>query len=298
MPVTLNDGDILSMFAVGDGVNQDVGIFALPAGVEGFLVPLAGYVQIAHLAPFAADPDTAVSIEVDGVEVLSDVEFADSTGYLPLEADVEHLIEIFPAGSSTPAITGTATLMQGAEYAALATGGANNWDLELVLLEDDNSAPDAGKAHVRIGHLAPFAVGAANTRADVRLQDGTVLLDDVEYGDIAIYTPLDAGTYDLKITTADGTTTLIDPIPVVIAEGSVLSLFAVGDGVNQPAAVFALPAGQPGFLLPDRYYVYLPFVMRSPERPLHLNTGPQWAGAHAPAHFSPLVLPTNLRTLR
>jgi hypothetical protein len=33
---------ILSAFASGEGVNQDLGVFALPAGVEGFFLPLDG----------------------------------------------------------------------------------------------------------------------------------------------------------------------------------------------------------------------------------------------------------------
>ena len=159
---------------------------------------------VAHLAPFAKDPDTAVTVEVDGNPVLNGFEFSDSTGYLELDAGVDHLIEVFPAGSTTAAISATVNLTEGMAFTAIAIGGANSWDLGLKLLEDDNSAPSGGKAKVRIGHLAPFAAQATDTLADVRLQDGTVLLDDVPYGTIADWLELDADTYDLKITTADG----------------------------------------------------------------------------------------------
>ena len=37
LAVTFADGDILSAFATGEGVNQPLGIFALPAGMEVFL---------------------------------------------------------------------------------------------------------------------------------------------------------------------------------------------------------------------------------------------------------------------
>jgi hypothetical protein len=33
---------IISAFASGEGVNQDLGVFALPADMEGFFLPLAG----------------------------------------------------------------------------------------------------------------------------------------------------------------------------------------------------------------------------------------------------------------
>jgi hypothetical protein len=79
----------------------------------------------------------------------------------------------------------------------------------------------------------------------------------------ADYLALPAGTYDLKITTPGGATTLIDPLPVTLNDGDILSAFAIGDGTNQPTAVFALPAGKPGFILPDKYMLFLPFVARS-----------------------------------
>jgi hypothetical protein len=260
MPVDLMDGDILSVFAVGDGANQPVGAFALPSGTAGGLLPLAASLQVAHLAPFAMDPNTSVTIALDGAPVLTNVEFADSTGYLPVEAGIDHLVEIIPTGSMTPAITATVNLTQAMGYAAIATGGANGWPLEILLLENDDMAPTAGSAKVRIGHLAPFAAMAADTLADVRLQDDTIILDDVPYGAIAPYLELPAGSYDLKITTADGSVTLIDPIPVTLNDGDNLSVFAVGDAGNQPADAFALPLGQPGFLLPEFYTFYLPLV--------------------------------------
>lgn len=56
-------------------------------------------------------------------------------------------------------------------HLAVAVGDGVNQDLDLVLLEDDLSAPAAGEYHLRLSHLAPFAPGAA--AADVRLQDGS-----------------------------------------------------------------------------------------------------------------------------
>jgi hypothetical protein len=263
MPVTFNNGDILSVFAAGDGANQPVGAFALPSDAEGFLLPLAGSLQIAHLAPFAADPGTAVTVTLDGAPVLPDFEFADSTPYLPIEAGIDHLVEIFPGGAMDPAITATINLTQAFDYSVIAIGGANGWDLELLLQMDNNTPPAAGSFKVRIGHLAPFAATITDTLADVRLQDGTVILDDVPYGAVAPYLELPAGVYDLKITNADGSVTLIDPLPVSFKDGDVLSAYAAGDGVNQPVGAFALPSGVEGFLLPlTAQQIYLPIVMR------------------------------------
>ncbi|MGD9048359.1 MAG: hypothetical protein PVF77_09915, partial [Anaerolineae bacterium] len=70
-----------------------------------------------------------------------------------------------------------------------------------------------------------------------------------------------AGEYDLKITNADGTVTLIDPMPVTLNDGDIVSLFAVGDGANQPLGVFAWPSDQVGFLLPLGYKLYFPIIL-------------------------------------
>jgi hypothetical protein len=43
MPATFGGGDILSVFAVDDGTNQPLGVFALPSGQPGALLPLAKY---------------------------------------------------------------------------------------------------------------------------------------------------------------------------------------------------------------------------------------------------------------
>ena len=56
---------------------------------------------------------------------------------------------------------------------------------------------------------------------------------NVNFGDVTGYIELDAGTYDLIITTTGGGDILIDPRPVTFAEGEVVTTFATGDGANK-----------------------------------------------------------------
>jgi hypothetical protein len=228
-------------------------------------VPGPANLQVAHLAPFAMDPGTAVTVTLNGTPVLTDFAYGDSTEYLPVPAG-EYLVEIFPAGSATPAISGTVNLMSEAHYTAIATGDGVNQPLALMALVDDNTPPAAGSFKLRVGHLAPFAAGDA--LADVRLQDGTPVLENVAYGDVAAYLELPAGEYDLKITTPGGDVTLIDPEPVTFTDGQILSAFATGEGANQPLGAYALPAGEMGFFLPleeieEFYYYYLPLLSKN-----------------------------------
>jgi hypothetical protein len=209
------------------------------------------YLQVAHLAPFAMDPGTAVTITLNGIPALTDFAYGDSTGYIELPSG-EYDVEVWPAGSDSPAIAGTIELVHGMYYSAIAYGDGVNQALGLMLLEDDNTAPAAGKFHLRLGHLAPFAEGLAT--ADIRLQDGTPILEGVNFTDVTGYIELDAGEYDLKITTPGGETTLIDPLPVDFAEGATVTAFATGDAYNQDVGVFAWPPDMEGFFLPLAEY--------------------------------------------
>ncbi len=247
-PVTLNDGDIVDAYAVGDGSNQDLGVFLWPSNAAGFSAPLGtmANLQVIHLAPFATGMDTAVTVSLNGGDVLTDFVFADSTAYISVPAG-SYDVAITPNGAMDPAITGTVNLMAGNDYTAVAIGDGVNQDLGLLPLLNNNATPATGNAHLRLGHLAPFAAG--NATADVRLQDGTAVLTDVNFGDVAAYLPLPAGEYDLKITTPGGETTLIDLMPVTLDEGMIYTAFAVGDGVNEPVGAFVMADGQMGGLV-------------------------------------------------
>lgn len=202
-------------------------------------------VQLAHLAPFAAGPDSEVEIRINGEVIASAVAYGDSTGYLALDAGPAE-IEIFPAGSAEPAITATAELGANLSYTVIAVGDGSNQDLALTVLVDDLSTPVAGQFKLRLGHLAPFADGSAS--AEVRLADGS-LLAAVDFGDVGDFVELPAGSYDLVITAPGGEPVLIDPVAVDFMAGDIVSAFATGNGEAQILGAFALPVGQPGFFL-------------------------------------------------
>jgi hypothetical protein len=220
------------------------------------------WLQVVHLAPFAED--AGVTITLNDTPALTDFAYGNSTGYIDLTAGT-YDVAVIPTGASDPAIEATVTLQADTYYTVIAVGDGVNQDLDLILLEDDLTEPAEGMFHLRLGHLAPFAAGAAT--ADIRLQDGTPVLLDVDFGDVTGFMPLEAGEYDLKITTPGGEVTLIDPLPVTFTEGTIISAFASGDGMNQDLGVFALPAGEEGFFLPLQgeveYKLFLPLMLKN-----------------------------------
>jgi PKD repeat protein len=205
-------------------------------------------VQIAHLASFAPQAGSAVTVTLDSTPILTNFAFLDSTTYLTIPVGT-HEVGIVPAGSNTPVVTETVNLFAGTDYTILATGDGANQPLDLLLLVDDNSPTIPGFTRFRAGHLAPFAAGTATV--DIRLQNGTPVFTNLAYGQTSSYVTLPAGAYDLKVTTPGGGTTLVDPLPVTLLAGDIGSAFMIGDVGNNPLGVYGIFNGDEGDLLPQ-----------------------------------------------
>jgi len=202
-------------------------------------------VAVLHLAPFAADiDDTAVNIFVNGTETFSNVKFKDFVDYVELAAG-DYTIDIVPVGATDPAITGTYTLTDGVDYSLFAIGNGLTQPLELAALVDDNSAPMTGNVGVRVVHAAPFAADLAATEVSIRTDGGDVVnnLVGVPYKADSGFFEVPAGTYDLKIASNDGSVNYIDPLAAALPAGANVTLYAIGDGINQPLGVLAFPVG-------------------------------------------------------
>jgi hypothetical protein len=217
---------IVTVFAIGGANGFAPEAFVLPGGPR-----MPAQIRVAHLAPFApgaaavnATVQAAIPVQINGFA------FGQTTAYLPLPDDL-YLIDIRLPGEETPVASGGDRLLPGMRYTALALGGANDAQLELVLLTDPTTPPAEGKARLRVYHAAPFAAGDA-ANVSIRTKDGAVVggLSNVPYKGTATL-ELDPGFYDLVIASPDGTTTLLDIPPFLLEAGSDITLFAIGDGI-------------------------------------------------------------------
>ena len=228
-------------------------------------------VNVAHFAPFGADVDaTSVTIKVTGEGVdamLENVKFGDIAKNVQLPSGVELTIQVIPTGTDVVAIEGKATLDPAGAYTVAAIGGANNWELALLPLVDETMSSDSG-ALVRIGHLAPFADAntPGSTAVDICTDDGTAILEGVEYPQVTDYLSLDAGTYDLLIALA-GTGcagVALDLPSLELNDGDIVDVFAIGllpDDVDFPLQAASTTGFNldPANLTMDRS-IFLPFV--------------------------------------
>lgn len=205
-------------------------------------------VAVAHFAPFADTIDgTAVDIAVNGtpVEALSGVTFKQFTDYLDF-AEGTYTIDILLAGTDTVAITGDFTLTDGVNYTVFAAGNGTTQDLELVAVVDDTEAPADGNLNIRVIHAAPFAADPAATEVSIRTADGMLVngLTGVPYKGNSTFFEIPADTYDLKVASNDGLVNYIDPLAAPLPAGADVTVYAIGDGVNQPLGIIAFPFGE------------------------------------------------------
>jgi hypothetical protein len=204
-----------------------------------------GRVRVIHASPDAS----AVDVYADDTKVLTNVPYKGSSDYLPVPAG-PHNFKVYATGanpaSDEPVIDADATVAAGKDYTVVAVGKLA--DIQAAVFEDNNAAPAAGKAHVRVIHASPDAPAV-----DVAVTGGPVLFSNLAFPNSAGPSPVDAGTYDLEVRAA-GTTTVALPINgVQLQAGKIYTVLAVGllNGepelealpiVNDPAQPPAAPA--------------------------------------------------------
>jgi hypothetical protein len=197
-------------------------------------------VRVVHASPDAP----AVDVWVNGSVAFSNAPFKGITDYASL-APATYNVQVTPTGATEPVvIEADLALAANTDYTVIAVGLLDN--IEPLVLVDNNSAPAAGKAHVRFVHASPDAPAV-----DIAVANGgPVLFSNVPFKGVGDYLPVDAGTYDLEARVA-GTDTVALSVPgVQLNEGTVYTIFAMGlaDGDPALAAVPSVDATAPAAL--------------------------------------------------
>ncbi len=194
-------------------------------------------VRVVHASPDAP----AVDVWVNGSVAFSNAPFQGITDYASL-SPATYNVQVTPTGATEPVvIEADLDLAANTDYTVVAVGLLA--DIEPLVLIDNNSAPAAGKAHVRFVHASPDAPAV-----DIAVANGgPVLFSDIPFKGVGDYLPVDAGTYDLEARIA-GTETIALSVPgVALDEGTVYTIFAMGLAGGAPAlaAVPSVDASYP-----------------------------------------------------
>jgi len=197
-------------------------------------------VRVVHASPDAPAVDVWVN---DGI-AFSNAPFKGITDYAALDTGTYN-VKVVPTGATEPVVIEADLDLEAKDYTVVAVGLLEN--IEPLVLVDNNSAPAAGKAHVRFVHASPDAPAV-----DIAVKDGPVLFANVAFKGIGDYLPVDAGTYNLEVRLAGTDTVALDVPGLALAEGTVYTVFAMGLAGGEPALT-AVPSADamPGAVMPE-----------------------------------------------
>jgi hypothetical protein len=195
-------------------------------------------VRVVHASPDAPAVDVLVN---DGV-AFSNAPFKGITSYAALDP-ATYNVKVVPTGATEPVVIEADLALEAKDYTVVAVGQLAN--IEPLVLMDDNTLPEAGKAHVRFVHASPDAPAV-----DIAVKGGPILFSNVAFKGVGSYLPVDAATYDLEVRLAGTETVALEVPGVALADQTVYTVFAMGLAGAEPAlqAVPSVDAAPPAAL--------------------------------------------------
>jgi|DewCreStandDraft_4_1066084.scaffolds.fasta_scaffold22895_2 hypothetical protein len=198
-------------------------------------------VRIVHASPDAP----AVDIYVNGGMVLENLPFREYSEYLSLPAG-NYTVEIKVTGTNTVVKQLSVPVMAGKDYTAIAAGyaGGKQPGFDVMLLEDDNSAPEDGRIKIRVAHTAPGApaVDVYVTTPFETLTGKQAVLTNVPFKAASGYLSVPISMYQARVTVAGTKTIAIDSHRVVTWGGMIRTIIAVDNkGGGAPFDLILLP---------------------------------------------------------
>lgn len=191
---------------------------------DGDTPPIGSGPSTAQVRVIHASPNTpAVDVFIAGVELVSDLEFRESTQYRSIQPGAYRL-EVFPANTKeNPLITTTLNLTEGTSQTVLAIGTRDS--IRPLVLRDDLSAPPPGRARIRLVHA-----GSDAPPLDILIpQLQAPAFQNIRFGEVTQYRVLDAGTYTVVVTPAGNPENEVFRVPSLrIESGAVYTAVVTG----------------------------------------------------------------------
>lgn len=199
-------------------------------------------VRIVHASPDAP----AVDIYVNGGMVLENLPFREYSEYLALPAGTYN-VEIKVSGTNTVVKQLSVPVQAGKDYTAIAVGyaaGGKSPGFDVMLLEDDNTAPADGRIKIRVAHTAPGApaVDVYVTTPFETLSGKQPVLTNVPFKAASGYLSVPIGMYQARVAVAGTKTIAIDSHRLVTWGGMIRTIIAVDSkGGGAPFDLILLP---------------------------------------------------------
>jgi hypothetical protein len=199
-------------------------------------------VRIVHASPDAP----AVDVYINDGKVLENLPFREYSEYLSLPAGTYN-VEIRVTGTNTVVKQLSLPVQAGRDYTAIAVGyaGAGRTPgFDVMLLEDDNSAPADGRIKLRVAHTAPGApaVDVYVTTPFETLDGKQPVLTNVPFKVASGYLSVPIGMYQARVVVAGTKTIAIDSHRLVTWGGMIRTIIAVDNrGGGAPFDLILLP---------------------------------------------------------
>lgn len=199
-------------------------------------------VRVVHASPDAP----AVDIYVNGAKVLENLPFREYSEYLTLPAGT-YTVEIKVTGTNTVVKQLSLPVQAGKDYTAIAVGYAASGKtpgFDVMLLEDDNSAPADGRIKLRVAHTAPGApaVDVYVTTPFETLDGKQAVLTNVPFKAASGYLSVPIGMYQARVAVAGTKTIAIDSHRLATWGGMIRTIIAVDSkGGGAPFDLILLP---------------------------------------------------------
>ncbi len=179
--------------------------------------------RFVHAAPATA----AVNARWGDAQVFAAVPYGGTAAYKSIRSG-ERALAIRAAGAAADLVTSELELDDDGVYTVLLVKqGAG---AALSLLTDDNAAPAAGKAKLRVVHAAAAIAGNVDiyvTAPDADLATQTAAAAGVQPGKASAYLVRDPGTYQIRYTGPGSKTVLFNAGNITLAAGQVRTVIAI-----------------------------------------------------------------------
>ncbi|MCB9639116.1 MAG: DUF4397 domain-containing protein [Myxococcales bacterium] len=212
---TLDENDA---FAFGVRVFTDNDEGKTFADLQAEAAPQKSRVLVVHASPDAP----SVDLFIDDTKInTSPLDYPNNTGYLDLDAGKRKIDVKSSADNTVVPISTELDFEAGKSYSFFAVNVLAS--IEPLRLEDDLTAPAAGKAHVRFVHLSPDTAAI-----DVAIKGGATLFTNSQFKDASAFTPIDANTYDLEVKLNQDSSVVLSLDGVQFEDGKIYTVFARG----------------------------------------------------------------------
>ncbi len=180
-----------------------------------------------------ASPDSASSYDYYFNDVKLNTQSAaypSHSSYINIDAK-NYSVKIAAANTINPVAELGANFGSGKNFSVFAYDTLNAGKIKAFAVEDNLTAPPAGKVKVRFFYLAPVAIAVDILANDAVIFNNRTYADNVSEGGKGAFTTIDAGTYTIKVRLAGSA----EPIPALInfpdvklEDGKIYTIFSKG----------------------------------------------------------------------